>query len=166
MTLEEYNNDYYPNLIKKYKDLYLSLFIYTNSGFFDINHSLRNDGFSEHVPNIDKAIELYSDGIKKYGLDRPMVLYRHIYLDGFKNKYKEMVKSGIFSDKGYMSTSLIRWQCHDRILLEIRTNTLTIGANLTKISEYSNEQEFLLKRGLSFEIVDKSKQKKIILEYK
>lgn len=164
MTLREYDEEYYPNLIKKYKDLYFSLYVYTNSGFLDINASLRNNSFSEHVPNIDKALELYSDGIKKYGLDRPKVLYRYIYIDDFK-EYPEMVKSGIYFDKAYMSSSIALGAAHSRLLLEIWTNTLTIGANLTKISEYSNEQEFLLKRGLSFEIVDKS-EKKLILEYR
>ena len=81
MTLREYDEEYYPNLIKKYKDLYFSLYVYTNSGFLDINACLRNNSFSEHVPNIDKALELYSDGIKKYRLDRPKVLYRYIYIE-------------------------------------------------------------------------------------
>lgn len=130
-----------------------SLKDYTRSGYVDINKTLR--GLQSSSPKIDNRIKAIDHALVKFENPYNFTVWRGTELKTFKYGLKDgKLKIGAnYSDKGYLSTSLVRSGTigfgYDA-LIRIQTPVGNYGAPVYKLSPYENEEEYLLKRGTKF----------------
>lgn len=139
-----------------------SLKDYTRSGYVDINRTLR--GLQPTSPKIDNRIKAIDHALLKFKSPYDFTVWRGTELKNFKYGLKngKLAIGASYSDKGYLSTSLVRAGTigfgYDA-LIRIQTPAGNYGAPVYKLSPYENEEEYLLKRGTKFVVTGIKKEK-------
>lgn len=165
----------YPKVLSR--DLSNSLGYYMGYGFCYINSYLRktDNRYNEqkYVDNIDEAIEVYQELLKKHNIDEPITVYRKMTITD-KESFIKSLKTGTFRDPAYLSTSLFSNRpCHSfkneyKIYFTIELTSLNYGAFISafaKEEKFGKEYEFLIKRDTEFDVLDiKQKGKKIFVK--
>lgn len=130
-----------------------SLKDYTASGFIAINGALR--GLSAATPATDNRIKAIDHAIAKFKHPYKVTLWRGTKVKTFKYGLEKgkLYIGARYSDKGYLSTSLIKdgiigFGTNAIVKIQIQKGAPT--APLYKISNYENEQEMLLKHDTKF----------------
>ena len=128
------------------EDQSYSIYRYTDDLFLDMNNHLRNgtpidDEIQEHLSNIDEVM-------RNSTLDKPITVYRGVdNVDG-------LFKGRVFSDAGYCSTSADPYQAQDfgKNILILNLPKGLHAISTMAHSEYDNESEILLDRGVTGKI--------------
>lgn len=124
---------------------------YTYKGDKDINKYLRTP-ISKRTPNkeLDEKINTLSNAINKYKLNNDITVYRTQQdLSGFEN----LKEGDVITANGFTSTSL-------KNVSKFGTNQIIIhvpkganGAYVANLSEFKDEEEFLLNKGTKFKVL-------------
>ena len=144
---------------------------YTGDAYEPINNSLRG------IPSIEDGdytavIESMTNAINGYEIKEDTVLYRGAFSAGTGAKtfgvtteqFEAMIKDGsivgqTFADLGFCSTSVSQAGVIPKdINLRIYAPAGTKGCYVAPISHFSRENEMLLKRGTTFEVVGTYRQ--------
>lgn len=161
--LYNFNKKIYPQLLKK-NGLFHSVYGYTIDDHRYINSTLRHQylvsmKYGEQISEIDKAIELYYNSLKEYGLsdiEKPFKVNRKfVPTNSELTRILYQIEEGTYTDLGYMSTSTGNdFQSTGLVTLEIEITSLNVGAFVYGLSIRPNEREFLIKRNIPFIVTD------------
>ncbi|WP_176705865.1 ADP-ribosyltransferase [Paenibacillus hemerocallicola] len=124
---------------------------YTGSSYTKINRKLRSGS-----PDIsyDDVIAGIVSGLNKFELTDNITVYRGMNKNIFGVPASEM-PGMVFSDLGFVSTSLLKSSSFGgQLRFEIRVPAGSKGAPVMPLSQFENENEFLLQEGTSFQIID------------
>lgn len=123
-----------------------SIYRYTDDLFLDINNHFRNgtpidDEIQGHLSNIDEVM-------RNSTLGKPVTVYRGV------NKVDGLFKGRVFHDPGYCSTSADPYQAQDfgKNILILNLPKGLHAISTMAHSEYDNESEILLDRGVTGKI--------------
>lgn len=167
----------YPKVLSR--DLSNSLGYYMGYGFCYINSYLRktDNRYNEqkYVNNIDEAIEVYQELLRKHNINESLTVYRKInIIDDKIESFIKSLKTGTFRDPAYLSTSLFNNRhCHSfkneyKIYFTIELTSLNYGAFISafaKEEKFGKEYEFLIKRDTVFDVINvKQHGKKIFVK--
>lgn len=131
---------------------------YTDNEYIEINQQLRRGldwGMEENIERISSAID-------KFNLTEPIEVYRGISESAVENFFGttdlSKIKGSIISDDGFVSTSTLMHKAESfstsNIVCKIHIPLgKGNGAFIAKESVYNRENEFLLQKGSSFEVV-------------
>lgn len=166
IELYHFNKEVYPNLLKQ-QNLYRSVHEYTVDDHRIVNFYLRNPErlitlkAQKEIDDIDIAIDYYYQSLLEHGLTdiiKPFHVNRKFIPTSKELELiLDMVKTGTYRDLGYMSTSTgDKFGSSGIVTLDIEVTSLNIGAFLYGLSIREDEREFLIKRGLSFDVLDYS----------
>lgn len=135
--------------------------VYTGSSYQEINGYLR--GTVDHISDpMKKRIDYITESLSKASLKENIIVYRGADTDALgKNfnpaNYKKM-KGAIISDKGFMSTSLVKETAFSGdVKFEIRAKAGSKAAFVKPISSHKSENEVLFNRGTKMKIASITK---------
>lgn len=170
--LETANFDY-PFIIQSDHELRKVIAEYTGEEYVNINNYLRfrdkyakNEKIEKQIEYLDKAMDKFLEVVKWHKVDTKLTVYRKVYISDIEwPNFMEIINSGYFIDKGYMSTSLINsYKRRCNVLFKIELSSIKLGAFIGNVSKMDNEFEFLIRRDTPFEIIDtKTKGKQLII---
>jgi hypothetical protein len=128
---------------------------YTGSDYYSINSSLRGG----QIPD-ENLIRKIDQGLNRGYLERNTILSRGVSQDIFK----DMNIGDVFTDHGYISTTVNERASFGGIKIRIEAPAGTKGQAVDTISRHRGEREFLLPRGTKFKILER-KQVGGVLNY-
>jgi hypothetical protein len=145
-----------PSFIKEDKSIYShAITKYTGSYYPRINQYLRG----QRKQLDDDALSVITDVSKYLSLSEKYsgISYRGIVADRFVfEEFKSLNKGNIFSEKGFMSTSIDKLVANDfaegtqyKIIFEIKGKN---GVDISSISDIPDEKEVLFNKGSKFKI--------------
>lgn len=125
-----------------------ALIAYTGITYTSINGSLR--GQVKSTPKIKQQVKNIDAGLMKFKLPYSFTVWRGTSLANVQASLanKPLKLGAIYRDKGYMSTSLLKSVANNfksDALLKIQVPTGRQGADLAALSNFKNEDEYLIK---------------------
>ncbi len=143
------------------------LFDYSNSGYVEINDTLRGSSYPSPVKErIEKSIDTLDKHIAKTEpLQQDLVVFRGVDDQGVSAMgLASPAKGAVLEDKGFMSTSLIKSNAAEfaggqgavlQITVPKGTKVLSVNA-ATNNNNLANEHEFIVPRGSAMVITGSS----------
>jgi SPP1 gp7 family putative phage head morphogenesis protein len=127
--------------------------IYSGIDYRRINQYLRSG--SEGDAELDRLISNLSEALRKFELQEPIVVYRGLDSNIFGVSDPQQLIGAVINEKAFISTSLLSEKAFDGpVRIEMRLPAGKYGAAIIPLSDYPEEYEFLLDRGLSYVILD------------
>jgi hypothetical protein len=126
---------------------------YTGVEYRDINAALR-DGTWRDDPKIREAVENIDSAMAQFSLKHDIVVYR-----GDKAKYYEDWKiDGVYPADAFFSTTATKERTFfktEGVVIEVNVPRDTPGIYVGQNSANNTEDEFLLKHGLKYRVLEK-----------
>ena len=139
-----------------------SIYTYTGQGYKRINNYLRGLKVDTSAYSLDETIQSVADIVEAFQkapkLTENIKVYRQCYEDAFEGIDLNNVIGQVFTDKGFLSTSVVEGATGNTapIMFEISLPKGTRpGAYIANNSKFSGETEFLLKPGAPIRLISK-----------